>query len=201
MKDFEELKNIWHGQAELPRVSYEEVLSKVKKTRLVFSNKLLLQVVSLSLAIALMVLILFKVDFRLDTSYLAIVIFILCCLFYLYVQVRDYRKISRSETLLEMPEEYISYLKSYKQARYILNTRIYRIYMLFMGIGFALYFIEVFFFVSMVQTLIAVAFTVAWFFVCYYVFMRMYIRKEEARLNEMIGNLERLKKQFEVEEV
>ncbi len=196
MKDFDELKNIWHGQVESSTVSYDDVLKKVRASRLGFSNKLLIQLLVLGISIFGMTAALFLLPFQFGTSQAGIAIFILCCVLYLLIQWRDYRMISKSESLMTMPEEYIAYLKSYKQSRYILHTRVYRIYMLFIGIGLALYFIELFYTVSILQTVLAVVFTIAWFLVCYFVFLRLYIRKEEARLNEMIANLERLERQF-----
>jgi hypothetical protein len=199
MKDFDALKNIWHGQDESPEIDYNELLRKVRSVRSIFSNRLLFQLIILSAAIIAMVVMLFSVPFKMATSHTAVIIFIVCCVIYLIIQLRDYRKIRNSENLLRAPDEYIAYLKSYKQARYILNTRIYRIYMMCMGLGFALCFIELFYFVSLITTVLAVCFTIAWFAISYFIFMKRYIRREEARLNEMIRNLERLRQQFQEE--
>lgn len=196
MKDFDALKNIWHGQAELPVIDYDDLLRRVRSSRSVFSNTLLLQSGVLFVAIAAMIALLLRAPFQYGTSQAGVSIFILCCLVYLVIQVKDYLNMRSSESLLSAPDEYIAYLKSYKRARYVLNTRIYRIYMLFMGTGLALFFIEFFFSVSLVKTVLAVTFTIAWFLVSYLVFMKRYIRKEENRLNEMIRNLERLRQQF-----
>ncbi len=200
MKDFEALKDIWHGQVELPKAGYEDILKNIRKTRGRFANKLLFQLIAIAVSIAVLLFILSNSEFKLGTSQLGILIFIVCLAYYLYVQIRDYRNINHSSNLLEKPDEYITYLKSYKHHRYILNTRIYRIYMVFIAIGLALGFIEVFFTLSVWQTILAVVFTILWFLLCNYVFMRLYIRKEEARLNEMIQNLERLQHQFKSEE-
>lgn len=200
MKDFEALKDIWHGQAELPKLSYEDILKNVRNTRGRFANKLLFQVISLICSISILLYVFFKNDFKLGTSQLGILIFIICLFVYLFIQIRDYRNISNSENLLDKPDEYIAYLKSYKHRRYILNTRIYRIYMVFIAVGLALGFIELFFTMSVWQTALAIVFSIGWFALCYYVFMRLYIRKEEARINEMIQNLERLQGQFQEED-
>ena len=201
MKDFEELKSIWHGQSVIPKMSYDDILIQVKKSKRYFANKLLFQVIALITAIGIMIYILLKAPFILGTSQLALLIFITCCIYYLFIQVRDYRDISLSERLLDEPEEYINYLKTYKNKRYILNTSTYRVYTIFIGIGMGLYFIEVFLFTSIWITVLTVTFTIAWFLLCYYVFMKIYIRKEETRLNEMIDNLERVQKQFNTDDL
>ena len=196
MKDFDALKDIWHGQATLSKVNSDDILKRIRNTRQTFANKLLLQAAAALIAVALLTITLFISNFRLGTTYLALMIFIVCCLFFVFIQVRHYRNLNNSETLLHTPAQYITWLKNYRQKRYILNTRTYRLYLLFISIGLALYLIEIFFYVSMLQTVLAIVFTVAWFILCYYVFMRRYIRKEETRLNTMITNLERLQGQF-----
>jgi Flp pilus assembly protein TadB len=71
----------------------------------------------------------------------------------------------------------------------------YGIYSIFIGVAFALYFVEVYFNSPLWQTIAGVVGIVLWFFVCWY-FMKIYISKEQKNLNEMIEKLERLEKQF-----
>jgi uncharacterized membrane protein (DUF485 family) len=129
------------------------------------------------------------------TTHLSLFIFILCCVYYMFAQLSDYKSISNSEHLLKEPEEYIAYLKQYRRKRYILNTRKYSIYSIFIGIAFGLYFIEIYFSSPLWQTIAGLVATVAWFIICWYL-MRVYIHKEQEKLDEMITKLERLEKQF-----
>lgn len=197
MKDFEALKNIWHGQVALPKVGYEDVLKQVRKAKRRFANKILFDVVAMSAAIAILASVWILVPFKMWTTHLSMLIFITCCLYYIFTQINYYRRINTNSLLLGKPEEYINYLKKYKHDRYILNTQKYRVYTTFICFGFAFYFIEIFFLSTIWITIAGVVFTVAWIFISYYVFMRRQIRKEEASLNEMIEDLERLRKQFE----
>jgi hypothetical protein len=196
MKDFEALKDIWHNQVALPKVSHEDVLRKVRTTKNGLANKLLIELVGMFLAIAMLIYVWIDSPFKMWTTHLAMIIMICCCLFYLYVQVRDYNRIKDDSLLLNKPEEYIDYLKKYKSDRYVLNTRKYTVYTWVLGVGFLFYFIEIAFLATIWVTIGGVIFTTAWMLFCYFVLMRRYIRKEESKLGEMIENLERLRSQF-----
>lgn len=198
MKDFEALKNIWHGQVALPKVSHEDVLRKVRKTKNGFANKLLIELAGICLAIAMLGYVWISSPFKMWTTHLAMIIMISCCLYYLYAQLIDFYKI-KDDSLMNKPEDYIEYLKSYKNHRYILNTRNYKVYTLFLSFGFLFYFIEISFLASIWITVLGLFFTGGWILFCYFVLMRRYIRKEELRLEDMIQNLERLEKQFRAE--
>ncbi|HCN82224.1 MAG TPA: hypothetical protein DIT07_01200 [Sphingobacteriaceae bacterium] len=198
MRDFEELKTIWHDQAEKPQISYEGILKKIRQSKRVFANKLLIETIGMLLVILAFIAIWAKAPATLWTTHLSMFIFIVCCVYYLFVQFKDFRSINNSDLLLKKPDEYIEYIKSYRRERYILNTRKYRTYSIFIGIAFALYFIEIYLVAALWQTILGIVLTIVWFMICYY-FMRIYIRKEEERLGAMIKDLERLGKQFEEE--
>ena len=200
MKDFEALKDIWHNQVVQPKVSHEDVLKKVRKTKNGFANKLLLELLGMGLALAMLGYVWISSPFRMWTTHLAMLIFISSSLYYLFIQIRDYNRIKDESLLLSKPEEYINYLKRYKNDRYILNTRKYKIYTWVLSFGFFFYFIEIAFLASVWITVIGIVFTAAWILFCYFVLMRRYIRKEEAKLEDMIANLERLEKQFKTPE-
>ena len=198
MKDFEALKDIWHNQVALPKVSHEDVLRKVRKTKTGFANKLLIELVGMCIAIGMLTYVWISSPFKMWTTHLAMAIMICCCLYYLYVQIRDYNRIKDDSLLLNKPEEYIDYLKSYRNHRYVLNTSKYKVYTWFLSLGFLFYFIEIAFLASLWVTLAGIAFTAGWILFCYFILMKRYIRKEEAKLEDMIQNLERLQQQFKI---
>jgi hypothetical protein len=195
MKDFDALKDIWHSQLVAPKVSYENVLSGIKKSTSSFANKLLLETLGIIAAIILFALIWITSPWMMWTTHLSLLIFIACCFYYLFAQVGHYRSISRIDHLLKQPEEYITYLKHYRRKRYVLNTRKYSIYSVFIGVASGLYFIEVYFSSPLWQTITGVTATIIWFAICWYL-MRIYIHREQDRLNDMIRKLENLEEQF-----
>jgi len=196
MKDFEALKSIWHDQIALPKVSHKDVLKNLRKTRNGLASKLLLEMMGMAIAIAVLIYVWIKIPFFMWTTHLAMIIFISCCIYYVLAIVSNYLKIN-DDKLLDKPECYINYLKKYKEERYIFNTRKYALYSIFFTAGFILYFIEISYLTSLFITLMVILFTFLWIGLCYFVLMRIYIKREEGKLEEMIQNLERLHKQFE----
>jgi len=196
MKDFEALKSIWHDQVALPKVSHEDVLKKVRKTRNGLASRLLMEMIGMGIFVAGLIYVWIESPFKMWTTHLAMIIFIACCIYYIIAQIGNYRRINHNN-LLDKPEVYIKYLTKYKHDRYIFNTRKYSIYSIFCTAGFILYFIEIAFITSFWVTVIGIVLTFLWIGFCYFVLMRIYIKREEAKLEEMIQNLERLHKQFE----
>lgn len=196
MKDFEALKSIWHDQVTLPKVSHEDVLKKVRKTKNGLSNRLLIEMIGMGILTTILIYIWIESPFKMWTTHLAMIIFIACCIYYIVALIDNYRRINDNK-LIDKPEDYITYLKKYKHDRYIFNTRKYTIYSIFLTAGFLLYFIEISFMAPFWLTITGFVFTFLWIALCYFVFMRIYIKREESKLEEMIQNLERLQKQFE----
>ena len=195
MKDFDALKDIWNGQLASPKLSYEDVLKGIRKSKSSFANKLLFESIGTLAAIILFSLTWLNSSSLMWTTHLSFLIFLSCCFYYLFAQLRDYRSISGSEYLMKQPEEYITYLKQYSRRRYQLNTTNYTIYSVFIGIAIALYFIEIYFSSPFWQTITGVAATIIWFIICWFI-MRIYVRREQEKLNEMVKKLERLESQF-----
>jgi Ca2+/Na+ antiporter len=196
MKDFEALKSIWHDQITLPKVGHEDVLKKIRKTRNGLSSRLLIEMIGMGIATAVITYVWIESPFKMWTTHLAMIIFIACCIYYILALIDNYRRINDNK-LIDKPEDYITYLKKYKHDRYIFNTRKYTIYSIFLTAGFLLYFVEISFMAPLWVTISGFVFTFIWIALCYFVLMRIYIKREESKLEDMIQNLERLQKQFE----
>lgn len=196
MKDFNELKQLWHVQQENDGVSYHAILHTVKQTKNKYTKKLLTHAISIAVIVLITLYIFVSVPFYTWTTQLSMLIVIVCLVYYMLIQIKDYRAINNSEHLLHKPEAYITYLQQYKQHRYKLNTRNYTIYTICLSIALGLYLIEMSFYVSTASLLIFVISTIVWFLICYFVLMKVYIKKETERLEELIGKLKGLKNQF-----
>ena len=196
MKDFEALKSIWHDQVALPKVSHEDVLKNLRKTRNGLASKLLIEMIGMGIFAAVLIYVWISGPFTMWTTHLAMIIFICCCVYYILAMISNYRRINYDK-LLDKPECYINHLKKYKHDRDIFNTRKYKVYSIFSTAGFILFFIEISFMTSLWITVMGISFTFLWIALCYFVLMRIYIKREETKLEEMIQNLERLHKQFE----
>jgi hypothetical protein len=196
MKDFEALKVIWHNQIILPKVSHEDVFRKIQKTKGGLAKRLLIEIISMCIATMAISAIWWLIPFTMWTTHLSIIIFLACCLYYTVEMIGNYQQINY-DNLIDKPEDYIIHLKSYKEKRYVLNTRKYRLYSIFLSIGFLLYFIEISFLMPIWHTILALLLTFSWIAYSYFYLMRIYIKREESKLESMINNLERIQKQFE----
>src|SRR5690606_21214877 len=145
MKGFDEIQQLWQGQAPDPNVSFEAVLKRIKRGRAAFARKLFWQSISMAVALAILLWICLTVDFSTWTTYLAIAIIMGCICYYFVSQLRDYRALSNSSSLLSKPPDYIRYLTMFQQRRYRFNTRNYTIYEACLAVAFALYGIEMYF--------------------------------------------------------
>ena len=196
MKGFDEIQQLWHGQVPEPNVSFETVLKRIRDTKASLARKLFWQSVAVGVAIMVLLWMCIVVEFSTWTTYLSLAIMVGCICYYFFTQLADYRAISSSHHLLSKPQDYIHYLKAFQQKRNRFNTRNYAVYEVCIAIAFALYGIEMYFALPLWTFIGSIVFIVFWFLICHFVFMKQYINNENARISEMIDNLERIKGQF-----
>ena len=200
MKDFDSLVGIWNEQKTAPVIDFKEVISKYKVNRSSFSIKFLTETFVMFAVFILIAFVFFKTDFQFWTSYLGLIIIEACCVYFIVIQIINMRNIASSNTLFDKPQDHIQFIQKFKKSRYLQNTRNYKFYTIALGAGFSLYFIEFFYRLNVITMIILVTATIAWALVCYFYFMKIYIKKEEKRFAEMLADLERLNEQFKDEE-
>lgn len=196
MKGFDEIQQLWQGQAPEPNVSADAMLQRIKSNRTALTRKFFWQIVGVIIAVATLLWMGLTVNFSTWTTYLALAIMVACICYYFVNQLRDLRDIKNSENLLSKPQDYINYLKAFRKRRNRFNTRNYAIYEACIGLAFALYGIEMYFALPFWTFVGSIIFIALWFVVCHFVFMKQYIKNENTRIAEMIDNLERINKQF-----
>ena len=196
MKGFDEIQQLWNGQAPEPNVSFETMLKRIKGNKTALARKLFWQSITVGVAVMVLLWMCLGVDFSTWTTYLSLAIMIGCICYYFFNQLADYRDISSSHCLLSKPQDYINYLKAFQQRRNRFNTRNYAVYEACIAIAFALYGIEMYFSLPLWTFVGSMVFIVFWFLICHFIFMKQYIANENARIEEMIDNLERIKGQF-----
>ncbi|WP_257666432.1 hypothetical protein [Parapedobacter tibetensis] len=197
MKGFDDIQQLWQRQEPESSVSFETILKRVSGSKTAIAKKLFWQSVAIGVAVVVLLWMCVTVEFSTWTTYLALAIMIGCIGYYFVNQLRDYRKISKSHELLSKPQDYIDYLKTFKQRRNRFNTRNYAIYETCVAAAFAFYAIEMYFVLPFWTFIGFILFIVFWFLICHFIFMKQYINNENTRIQEMIDNLERIKSQFE----
>jgi len=195
MKDFDSLLNLWNEQKTSPALDYKEVLSRFKKSRNQFTTKIWVELSCMILAGIFLIYIWFNMHFSFWTTHVSLLMFVVCCLVYIYTQISNLRTLA-NDSLMETPEKYILHIENFRKSRYKQNTRSYYFYTLSMGIALGFYFIEFFSHVNTFVLISSIAFSLVWFAICTFFFRKLYMKKEEKRFNEMLAELERLKKQF-----
>jgi FtsH-binding integral membrane protein len=195
MKDFDSLLNIWNEQKMSPALDYKEVLLRFKKSRNKFTAKIWLELIWMVLAALVLIYIWFNMNFFFWTTHVSLLMFVACCMVYIYTQIVNLRTLG-NDSFMETPEKHILHIENFRKSRYKQNTRIYYFYTLAMGIALGFYFIEFFNHVSTLVLVSSITFSVVWFAICTFFIRKLYMKKEEKRFNEMLTELERLKKQF-----
>lgn len=196
MKAFEEIQQLWNNRQDDPRVDFDELMKGIKGSRKALAAKFMWQCVTIGIAVALLIAVVVWVDFVTWTAYAGIWIIVACLLYYLANQWKDFRSIEQSEKLFATPQQYVIYLKAFQVRRNRFNTYNYTIYEACVALALALYAVEFYYLLPTLVFAVFVGFVVVWFLVCHFVFMRRYIRNENARIDAMIADLRRIADQF-----
>ncbi|MEO5910798.1 MAG: hypothetical protein ABIP95_07910 [Pelobium sp.] len=196
MKDFDSLVGIWNEQKTAPVINYKEVINHYKNSREKFSFKLVWEIFLMLLAFAMIAYIFVSSEFQFWTSYVGLGIVAICCIYFIIMQLINIKNISNSNTLFDKPQDHILFIQKFRASRYTQNTRNYKLYSFCLTLGLVLFLIEYIYTMNIYLMIGMFIATIAWFVICYIYLMKMYIRKEEKRFNEMLADLERLNEQF-----
>lgn len=197
MKAFEEIQQLWNDRQDDPKVDFDTLMKSVKKSRKALSDKLLWQCVSIGVAMVVLFAMMVLIDFMTWTAYAGIGIIVGCLLYYLTIQLKDYRSMQRSEVLFAKPQEYIAYLETFQQRRNRFNTYNFAVYEGCVALALALYSIEFYYMLPLLVFIAFVSFIVIWFLISHFIFMKRYIKNENDRIDTMIDHLRRISKQFD----
>lgn len=196
MKDFDSLVGIWNEQKTAPKLDYKEIITQYKTSRRKLTLKLVREVLVMVVVLLAITYVGFASDFDLWTSYTGLVLIMLCCIYFVVMQLINIKNIANSNTLFDQPKDHVQFLKRFRKARHIQHTRNYKVYTFFLSVGLVLYFIEPFYKLNFVLTVAVFSATVIWFILSYFYFIKQYMKKEDQKFQEMVDNLERLNEQF-----
>jgi hypothetical protein len=196
MKDFDSLIDIWNDQKTQPVVDYKEVISHYKTDRQHLSLKLLIEILIMQAALALLSYTYIYSDFQFWTTNLGFAIIAVCFIYFIVMQIRNIRSIAKSNTLFDLPQDHIRFIQAFRKTRHTQHTRDFKIYIFSLSFGLSLCLIEFFYRLNLAVILSLTALTLAWFAFCYFYLMKIYIKKEALKFEEMLNDLERLDSQF-----
>ena len=196
MKEFEHLMSVWQGQPATDKLSVDDVLKQVKKGIRGITSRLYWGIVAMIALIVFAFIITFFFAFRSTATTTGILIILLTMLMYLSFIVRHYHILNKHD-LTQNPSDYLDSLKAYQKNRTKVVGWFYYAFMLLIGTGLGLYFVEVLEDAPIYFKIITYGSIIIWFlFITFYLKPRMF-KNEEEKLNLMIDRLIRLQEQFD----
>lgn len=197
MKDFEHLMTVWQGQPVKEQLSVDEALKQVKKGMSGLRVKTLQGIISISIALAVIVISLLFAVFTSWASYIGLLALIIGMSIYLSLQIGDYRTISSHDPTID-PVKYLDTLKIYQKRRAYLYDRFYYIYAAIITIGIGFYTVEALEGKALVVKLVYYALTAAFIIFCSLFLKEKIISSEKEKVKLIIEKLERLRDQFTI---
>ncbi|TAF47110.1 MAG: hypothetical protein EAZ51_07070 [Sphingobacteriales bacterium] len=196
MKNFDSLVDIWQAQNSKPDIDYKTVITQVNKSKNKLILKLFWGLIAMAIALVTILFLWLKTPFSYTTTHISLLVFVICCVYYMVLQIKNLTLLSKNN-LTETPKFYIEKIQKFKQLRYKENTRNYFFYTLAIGVGFILYFIEFFSQVNAWVIAVSLMFIILWFLGSYMYILKIYRKREEKAINQMLQDLERIKNQFD----
>lgn len=195
MKDFEAIKELWKVQKETP-INYDSIMKSVTSDQNKYAQKLIVQTICVSAVLAIILNIWILKPFFTWTTHLSMLVLCFCLVYFMVIQLCDYKKVRQFNQHLLKPQDFIEYLKQYKKGSYLLNRRNYKIYTFGIGFAFLLILFEMYFILPFWVLLLFTIITMGWFIWSYLFIMKEYIQTENERIESMISQLERIKNQL-----
>lgn len=196
MKEFEELRQLWQDNRPDIKPDFDTVMKRIETGRRAVASRLGWNTFAFSIGFLLLVYAWLTVSFVTWSSHLAILLAGACMIYALVYQWKSYRSIQNTAELLAEPEKYIAHLKRFQRDRHLFNTRSYRLYASGIALAFIFYSFELYFELPLGIFVLLIVFIITWFIITHYVFMRAYIQNEQDKIQIMIDDLERIRKQF-----
>ena len=195
MDNFKNLQDSWKNQdaSNLPDV--EALKNNVKKLRNQLVRKNVMAIVALSLTIVVMFVILFGIDFDYLSTKIALVGVILTISGAIVFLIKLNNKMYKADKLLNSSKSYLQELKQFKVEQSSLQQKGMIAYFVLLTGFMALYFYEIYHMNKWIG-ISAYIFTGFWILFVWFVLRPRAIARNEKRINEMIGEVERLENQL-----
>lgn len=196
MKDFDNLKDLWKQQEKTKLPDVSEVLKKIKKEKLVYTNKILFQVIILVGTMFTLVWIGSIIDFKKTTTYIGLGLMLLCIAGFSIVRL--YQMISLKKIdLTQKPSETLYKLEQYFAFQQIVSTKISLAYYIVLNIAFVFYFIEVMHPMSSQLKTICLTTYIAWMLFAYFYLGKKQKKKENDRIQKIIKSIKEMESGYD----
>lgn len=186
--------DLWSGQ-KIVQPNPDELILKVDKLKKANTKRIVYANITLVLTSVFICFIWYYFQPQFITSKIGIVLAILAMLSFMIASNSSlvlYKKLDAGES----NQQYLKTLLLIKEKQQFMQTTMLNLYFLFLSVGLSLYMYE---YVSRMSTLMAVVVcgvTVLWFLFNWYYLRPKQIKKQEAKLNEIIAKFEDIQGQL-----
>ena len=194
MDDNQDFRELWKKQTATP-VPADELLQKLKKLRKSQFNKMILSTAALSLTSLFIIWIWIVYDPQMATTKYGIIIIILAMAIFGYSYNRQY-PILKQLDISKSNTEYLESLIALKKKQQHLHSTMLSIYFVMLGLGIVLYMIEYTMMMTTFWAIFAYTLTLAWIAFNWFFIRPRTIKKQQAKLDELIGKFSDISEQL-----
>lgn len=196
MKKFNTLQEIWKQQKQttLPDVSL--IITKAKKEKASYTNKVLVQVATLVLVLPVLIWTGTAINFKMTSTYIGLGLMFVCITGFSIVrlfQMKTLRKIDFTQN----PTVSLNQLEKYYAFQQIVSTKISLAYFIILNIAFGFYFIEVMQPMSTMLKSIVLILYIGWMLIAYLYIGKKQKQKEYGRIQKMIDAIKQIEEHYE----
>lgn len=192
----EDIQQIWLRQPTVPPPSEKELGQQAVTIRRRTRNKVLLAILILLCTIGFILGIAEHWHPRLLTTYIGIIFILLAIIMQVIASGSLLSFLFRPDRKDKESRQYLQVLIRLRERQKFLQTKILSLYFVIMGIGIFLTMIENTRQMNISGRILAYGATALWIVFCWFFLRPRSIRKEAARLNALIGQLEKVLDQF-----
>ena len=195
MDNFKNLQDSWKKQDSSNLPDMEAIQSNVKSLRNKLVRRNVMAMVALIVTIAVMLVILFRIDFEFVSTKIALVGVIFTISGAIVFLIKLNNQMYKADKLLNSSKSYLQELKKFKTEQSSLQKKGIAAYFILLTGFMALYFYEVYQMNKWIG-ITAYVFTGLWILFVWFVMRPRQIAKNEQRINEMISEVERIEGQL-----
>ena len=194
MNNFDDIEALWKAPQSLDIPAADAIIKKAEKERNQVANKILKQSSCLLIAIVAMGYILYKVHFQYLSSYIGIAMMFVCIIGFSFIRFRQsmfLRKVDFSQS----PDTLLRQFEAFHEKQKWVNTKGVMWYTVILNIAFAFYFYETIILAPFTNfwKIFILAVYIAWMLIASLYLGKRSVKKEHAKVNDIIEKLKQLK--------
>ncbi|RXR17218.1 hypothetical protein EQG63_10520 [Flavobacterium amnicola] len=196
MKEFNNLQEIWKQQQQTTLPDVSQIITKAKKDRTQYSNKVFFQIATLVLVLPVLFWVGSTINFKMSTTYIGLLLMALCVTAFSLVRLSQMITLRKID-LTQKPSLTLNQLEKYYAFQQIVSTKISLAYFIVLNIAFVFYFIEVMQPMSTGLKAFVLFLYVGWMLFAYFYLGKKQKQKEYDRIQEMIDAIKQMEDQYE----